>query len=452
MSAVSQTESTPAADRDTLRVLFCGSVDDGKSTLIGRVLYETGCVFEDQLDVLERDSKSFGTTGGLDFSLLVDGLEAEREQKITIDVAYRYFSTDERHFIIVDSPGHHQYTRNMATGASRADVAVMLIDARKGVLEQTRRHAFIASLFGVSEIILAVNTMDLVDYDAATFFEIEADFARLGKELGIERFQAVPLSALDGANVVAPAPEKTPWYQGPALMDLLKTIEVQDRPVEAAFRFLVQWVNRPHLDFRGVSGMVVSGAVAVGDEVMVQPGDTRAKIARIVTQSGDLERAEAGDCPTLVFDREIDASRGDVIAHVETAPALADQFEAHILWMDEEPMFPGRPYVLKTGARSTKATVTDLKYRINVNTFEQQASKTLELNDIAVCTLSFDLAVPFDPYAEIKETGSFILIDRFTNRTVGVGLIKFALRRATNVHWQSLDVDKTTRAKQKDQK
>ncbi len=440
-------------NKSLLRFITCGSVDDGKSTLIGRLLYDSKMIFEDQLDALERDSKKQGTQGeNIDFALLVDGLAAEREQGITIDVAYRFFSTDKRKFIVADTPGHEQYTRNMATGASTADLAILLIDARKGVLTQTRRHSFIASSLGIRKLVLAINKMDLVDYDEAVFQKIERDFLEFAEELsaGIE-IQAIPMSALEGANITG-ASDQTPWYDGPSLMEYLETVPVDDARLSAPFRMPVQWVNRPNLDFRGFSGQVASGSIKPGDRVKTLPSAKETTIERIVVHGGDLDEAVAGQSVTLTFADEVDTSRGDVICLASDPAEVADQFQARVLWMADKDMLPGRRYLLKIGAKTVTATVLDLKFGIDVNTIQDKPAKTLGLNDFGVITLGLDQPIAFDPYDMNRETGGFILIDRLTNNTVGLGLIDFALRRAGNIHWQALDVDREALAKQKEQK
>jgi bifunctional enzyme CysN/CysC len=438
--------------KSLLRFLTCGSVDDGKSTLIGRLLYDSKMIFEDQLAALEADSKKVGTQGGdIDFALLVDGLAAEREQGITIDVAYRFFSTDKRKFIVADTPGHEQYTRNMVTGASTADAAIILIDARKGVLTQTRRHSYLVRLLGIRHVILAVNKMDLVDWSHETFDAILADYRAFADQIGLQGFHAIPLSALKGDNITAPSPN-APWYAGPALMPLLETLEVEDDLQEKPFRMPVQWVNRPNLDFRGFSGLIASGAIVPGDKVKVLPSGRESTVQRIVTLSGDLPRAVAGQSVTLTLADEIDVSRGDVLAAAGDPPEVADQFESTIVWFDEEAMLPGRPYLVKLGTRIVGAQITEPKYKVNVNTLEHLAAKRLELNEIGVCNLSLDAPVAFDPYAENKDLGGFILIDRLSNRTVGAGMLNFALRRSQNIHWQALDVNKSARAALKGQK
>lgn len=440
-------------NKSLLRFITCGSVDDGKSTLIGRLLYDSKMIFEDQLDALERDSKKQGTQGeNIDFALLVDGLAAEREQGITIDVAYRFFSTDKRKFIVADTPGHEQYTRNMATGASTADLAILLIDARKGVLTQTRRHSFIASSLGIRKLVLAVNKMDLVDYDETVFETIKRDFLEFAEELasGIE-IEAIPMSALAGDNITGPS-DKTPWYDGPSLMEYLETVPVDDARLSAPFRMPVQWVNRPNLDFRGFSGQVASGVIKPGDKIKTLPSAKETTIERIVAHGGDLKEAVAGQSVTLTFADEVDTSRGDVICLASEPAEVADQFQARVLWMADSDMLPGRRYLLKIGAKTVTATILDLKFGIDVNTIEDKPAKTLGLNDFGVITLGLDQPIAFDPYDVNRETGGFILIDRLNNNTVGLGLIDFALRRAGNIHWQALDVDRAALAQQKEQK
>ncbi|MEL6245882.1 MAG: sulfate adenylyltransferase subunit CysN [Pseudomonadota bacterium] len=439
--------------KSLLRFITCGSVDDGKSTLIGRLLYDSKMIFEDQLDALESDSKKSGTQGeSIDFALLVDGLAAEREQGITIDVAYRFFATDKRKYIVADTPGHEQYTRNMATGASTADVAILLIDARHGVQTQTRRHAFIVSSLGIRRIVLAVNKMDLVDYDPAVFDSIVGDFAAFSDELanGIE-IQAIPMSALEGSNITSPS-DATPWYDGPALIEYLDTVPIGDARADAPFRMPIQWVNRPNLDFRGFSGQIVSGQIRSGDSVKSLPSARESTVARLVTMDGDLDRAGPGQSVTIVLNDEIDSSRGDVLVASDAPAEVSDQFQARILWMADSEMLPGRRYLMKIGAKTVTATLNAPKYKIDVNTLQDRPAKTLALNEIGVLTLSLDQPVAFDPYDDILEMGGFILIDRLTNDTVGMGLIDFALRRASNIHWQALDVDRAALSEQKAQK
>jgi len=439
--------------KSLLRFITCGSVDDGKSTLIGRLLYDSKMIFEDQMAALEADSKKVGTQGDdIDFALLVDGLAAEREQGITIDVAYRFFSTDRRKFIVADTPGHEQYTRNMVTGASTADLAVILIDARKGVLTQTRRHSFLVSLLGIPQVVLAVNKMDLVGWDQTVFDQIVADYRKFAAEIGLKDILAIPISGLKGDNI-ASVSDQTPWYDGPTLMTHLETVEIdEDRMRTQPFRMPVQWVNRPNLDFRGFSGLISAGRVAPGDKIRVLPSGRTSTVSRIVTFDGDLEEAVAGQSVTLTLEDEVDISRGDVIAVSDHPPEVADQFEINLVWMSEERLFPGRPYWMKIGAKLVSAQVTEIKHKVNVNTLEHLAGKALELNEIAVCNLSLDQAIPFESYKADKDLGGFILIDRISNATVAAGMIKFALRRSSNIHWQATDVDKAARAAAKAQK
>jgi len=432
--------------KSLLRFITCGSVDDGKSTLIGRLLYDSKMIFEDQLAALEADSKKVGTQGGaLDFALLVDGLAAEREQGITIDVAYRFFSTDKRKFIVADTPGHEQYTRNMVTGASTADLAVILIDARKGVLTQTRRHSYIVSLLGIRHIVLAVNKMDLVDCSREIFDTIVAEYRDFARQIKLPEVVAIPVSGLRGDNIKDPS-TAMPWYHGPTLMGHLESVAIEDHVTRAPFRLPVQWVNRPNLDFRGFAGTIVSGAVGPGDKVRVLPSARESRVARVVAMGGDLKRAVAGQSITITLADEIDASRGDVFAGVDSLPGVADQFETTIIWMSDEPMLPGRPYWIKIGTKQATATITEPKYKVNVNTLEHLAAKTLGLNEIGVCNLSLDQMIAFDPYDENRDTGAFILIDRLSNATIGAGLIHFALRRSQNIHWQALEVNKAAHA------
>ena len=435
-----------------LRFLTCGSVDDGKSTLIGRLLFDSKLIFEDHLAALAKDSKKHGTTGSdIDLALLVDGLEAEREQGITIDVAYRFFATEKRKFIVADTPGHEQYTRNMATGASNSELAVILVDARKGVLTQTRRHAYIVSALGIRNIVLAVNKIDLVDFSEKTFDGIVAEFRDFAARLAFENLVAIPISARYGDNVTKPS-ERTPWYKGAALLDHLEIVDVETELADRPFRMPVQWVNRPNLDFRGFSGTIVSGRVAPGDSVVVAKSGRTARVSRIVTADGELGQASAGQAVTLVLGDEIDISRGDILADPEARPEVADQFAAHVLWMAEEDLLPHRQYLIKIGTQSTLGQVTALKHKVDVNTFEHIASRTLKLNEIGYCNLSTSEPIAFDPYRDNRDTGGFIIIDRFTNATVGAGMIEFGLRRATNVHWQALDVNWQARAGIKGQK
>ena len=437
--------------KSLLRFITCGSVDDGKSTLIGRLLHDTKGLFDDQLAALEKDSARHGTQGeAVDFALLVDGLAAEREQGITIDVAYRFFATDRRKFIVADCPGHEQYTRNMATGASTADVAVVLIDARKGVLTQTRRHSFIVSLLGIRHVLLAVNKMDLVGFDQGVFNAIVEDYHQLADQLGIANVQAVPLSALGGDNLAARSAH-TPWYGGPTVLEFLETVDIAAADADAPARLPVQWVCRPNLDFRGFAGTVCAGSFKPGDAVVALPSGKRSRIARIVSADGDLPRAVSGQAVTLTLADELDISRGDVIAAAHNPPETADQFAAHLVWMDEAALIPGRGYWLKLGTRTVNATVTEIKHRIDINSQEPLAAKTLHLNEIGVCNLKLDQAVAFEPYALDRTLGGFILIDRQSNATVAAGTLDFALRRAGNIHWQSLDVDRAARAALKSQ-
>ncbi|HSV68826.1 MAG TPA: sulfate adenylyltransferase subunit CysN [Methylibium sp.] len=436
-----------------LRFITCGSVDDGKSTLIGRLLYESKMLFEDQLAAIEADSKKWGTQGDeIDFALLVDGLAAEREQGITIDVAYRFFSTDRRKFIVADTPGHEQYTRNMVTGASTADVAIILIDARRGVLTQTRRHSFLVSLLGIRHVVLAINKMDLMGHAQKTFDAIVDEYRGFAKQIGLEDITPIPMSALRGDNVVDRS-DRMPWYHGPTLMGYLETVEIDETRLQAGpLRLPVQWVNRPDLDFRGFAGQLASGVVRPGDRIRVLPSGKESTVARIVAHGGDLPLAVAGQSVTLTLADEIDISRGDVISTAASPAGVADQFEATLVWMHEEPLLPGRPYLLKIGATTVPATVTEIKHQVNVNTMEHLAAKRLELNAIGECNLSLDKPIAFDPYQDNRDTGGFILIDRLTHNTVGAGLLRFALRRAHNIHLQHCDVDKKVRAAAKHQK
>jgi bifunctional enzyme CysN/CysC len=434
--------------KSLLRFITCGSVDDGKSTLIGRLLYESHLVFEDHLEALEADSKT-GTQGGeLDFALLVDGLAAEREQGITIDVAYRFFSTEKRKFIVADTPGHEQYTRNMVTGASTAEAAVILIDARKGVLTQTRRHSYLVSLLGIRKIVVAVNKLDLVDYSRDVFEEIEAAYRDFAAQIGLTDVVCIPMSALRGDNITEPSPN-TPWYHGPTLLGYLETVPVGQHAQDGAFRMPVQWVNRPGHDFRGFSGVVVGGRIRVGDRVRVVPSGQQSTVTRIVTMDADLDEAVAEQSVTVTLADEIDVSRGDVLCAADSPAGSADQFEAHVVWMAEHEMMPGRPYLLKLGARTVPASLSRPKYRIDVNTLEHAAATTLALNEIGICNLSLDRPIAFDPYAENRDMGGFVLIDRLTNATVGAGMLHFALRRSQNIHWQHLEVDKAAHAELK---
>jgi bifunctional enzyme CysN/CysC len=438
-------------DKGLLRFLTCGSVDDGKSTLIGRLLYDSQLILDDQLASLRKESRNRHVGDeGIDFSLLVDGLAAEREQGITIDVAYRFFSTDKRKFIVADTPGHEQYTRNMATGASNADLALVLVDARKGLLTQTRRHSFILSLIGVKHVVLVVNKIDLVGFDADVFNAIESEYKSFAQDLGFETLQAIPVSALKGDNILEPS-ANTAWYGGPQLLPYLEGIEVATDRTQKPLRFPVQWVNRPDLDFRGFSGTVASGIVSVGDDVLVAASKKPATVSRIVTMDGDLPSAIAGEAVTLVLDREVDISRGDVLVHAGETPEYSTHFQARVVWMAEEPAFPGRSYLLKIGSQQVPATITDLKFRTNVNTLEESAAKTLELNEVGTVTIATDKPIAFDSYATNAPTGAFIVIDRISNATLGAGVIDFGLRRAQNLSYQSFDVNRQVRSEMKGQ-
>ena len=461
--AIYRTEALIAEDIDAylalhqhktmLRFITCGSVDDGKSTLIGRLLYDSKMIFEDQLAALEADSKRVGTQGQeIDLALLVDGLAAEREQGITIDVAYRFFATDKRKFIVADTPGHEQYTRNMITGASTADLAVILVDARKGVLTQTRRHSFLVQLIGIRNVVLAVNKMDLVDYDERAFDAIVAEYRAFATSIGIDSFVAMPISGFKGDNIVSPS-ARTPWYRGPSLIAHLEAVEVDaERDAARPFRMPVQWVNRPNLDFRGFAGLIASGRVARGDAVRVLPSGKTSKVARIVTLDGDLNEAVAGEAVTLTLADEIDCSRGDVIAVAGSPPQVADQFEATIVWLADEEMLPGRSYLLKLGTQAVTASIQAPKYQVNVDTAEHLAAKTLALNAIGVANFSTDRPLVFEPYADNRTLGGFILIDLNSDATVAAGMIHFALRRSQNVHWQATDVTREHHAKLKNQR
>ncbi|THF56616.1 sulfate adenylyltransferase subunit CysN [Ollibium composti] len=438
--------------KSLLRFLTCGSVDDGKSTLIGRLLSDTRQIFEDQLAALERDSRKHGTTGEeVDFALLVDGLEAEREQGITIDVAYRFFATPKRKFIVADTPGHEQYTRNMATGASTADLAIVLVDARQGVLRQTRRHSIIASLLGIRHIVVAVNKIDLVGFDEAVFAKIAEDYRAFAADLGFKSIVPIPLSARYGDNVTARSPRMN-WYAGPTLIGHLETVAVEDEALALPFRFPVQYVNRPNLDFRGFAGTIASGSVAEGDEIVVAKSGTSARVKRIVTRDGDLKEAMAGQAVTLVLDEEIEVSRGNMLVAAAARPQVADQFAANIVWFDEQALLPGRSYILRTATDQASATVSELKHRLNVNDFAHEAAKSLAMNEVGVVSIATRAPVVFDPFAQNRATGAFILVDRITNATVGAGMILHPLRRAENIHWQSLDVGKRARADMKNQR
>ena len=439
-------------DKKLLRFITCGSVDDGKSTLIGRLLYDTRQIFDDQMAVLEADSKRVGTQGqAIDFALLVDGLAAEREQGITIDVAYRFFATETRKYIVADTPGHEQYTRNMVTGASTADVAVLLVDARKGVLTQTRRHSYLAQLVGIRRIVLAVNKMDLVDYDQGMFDAIVAEYAAVAAATGVEQWDAIPLSGLTGDNV-ATRSAAIRWYDGPSLIEWLAAVPIDGPNDGSALRLPVQWVNRPNHDFRGFAGQIAAGRVRPGDAVRILPSGRSASVARIVTADGDLDEAVAGQSVTLTLVEEVDCSRGDVIADAHAPPEAADQFEVTLVWMDEEPLVPGRGYWIKLGTQSATATIQQPKYQVNVNTLEHLAAPNLELNAIGVAEMLVDRDLVFEPYAANRVLGGFILIDKLTNATVAAGMIHFALRRASNIHRQHLDVGRESHAALKGQK
>jgi bifunctional enzyme CysN/CysC len=432
--------------KSLLRFITCGSVDDGKSSLIGRLLYETNMIFEDQFAALKHDSKKAGTRGGeIDFALLVDGLAAEREQGITIDVAYRFFATEKRKFIVADTPGHEQYTRNMVTGASTAELAVILIDARKGVLTQTRRHSYVAALLGIRRVILAVNKMDLVGYSQEAFDKIERDYREFARQIKLQDIVCIPVSAVAGDNVTSRS-VNTPWYQGPALLEHLETVELPDAAQGASFRMPVQWVNRPHAEFRGFAGLIAGGQVRPGDALRVLPSGRIGTVAKVLTGDGEAPLGVAGQSVTLTLSDEIDVSRGDVLCAAGSPPEVANQFEATVIWMHEEPLLQGRAYLLKIGTKTVTATVAPIKYRVNVNTLEHLAAKKLDLNDIGVVGLELSSAIAFEPYRDSRVLGGFILIDRLTNNTVGAGLLHFALRRSQNVHWQALDVNKRARA------
>lgn len=439
-------------EKGFLRFITCGSVDDGKSTLIGRLLYDSKMIFEDQLAALEIDSKKVGTQGqNIDFALLVDGLAAEREQGITIDVAYRFFSTDKRKFIVADTPGHEQYTRNMATGASTADLAILMIDARKSILTQTKRHSFIVSLLGIKHVVVAINKMDLIDFNKNIFKQIDKNYRDFAENLGFHDIVSIPMSALDGDNIIKKS-EKTDWYNGPTLMEYLESVQIEEQNENAPFRLPVQWVNRPNLDFRGFSGTIAAGDIEVGDNIVVLPSAKTSKVKEILGAGGEKNKAAFGEAVTLCLEDEIDISRGDVIAKLAERPETTDQFQAHIIWMQDEHLLPGRPYLIKTNNKTTEGIITELKHKINVNSLERESGKTLEINEVGLVNININEPIVFDPYVENKSMGSFIIIDKFTNSTVACGMIKFGLRRASNIHWQTVDVDKKSRSDQKHQK
>ena len=439
------------AAKDTLRFITCGSVDDGKSTLIGRLLFESKMIFDDQLSALQKDSSKFGTQGDeIDFALLVDGLAAEREQGITIDVAYRFFTTDKRKFIVADTPGHQQYTRNMATGASTASLAILMIDARKGILKQTRRHAFISSILGIKQIVLAVNKLDLVDYSEEVFYQISADFDSIQKEhLKFDHVQSIPLSALKGDNIIETS-DNTPWYQGPTLMNWLETVE-NTATGKGPLRLPIQYILRPNLDYRGYAGRVASGRVASGNKVKILPSGVETVIEEITSMDGNLDSADEGASVAVTLKDEVDASRGDIIVEADAPAELSDQFRVNIIWMHEQEMIPGRSYILKIEGGTANAAIAKPRYKINVNNYERLPADVLELNDIGSCNISLDRNIAFDPYEKNRTTGSFILIDRESNATVGAGLIRYALRRASNIHWQALEINKAARSEAKSQ-
>ncbi|ALC17935.1 adenylylsulfate kinase [Desulfuromonas soudanensis] len=433
-------------EKTMLRFITCGSVDDGKSTLIGRLLWDSKMVFEDQLAALAADSKRVGTQGEkIDYALLLDGLQAEREQGITIDVAYRFFSTDRRKFIVADTPGHEQYTRNMVTGASTAQVAVILIDARKGVLTQSRRHSYLVSLVGIRQVVLAINKMDLVDYSQERFEEIRREYEHFAASLGFDAIAAIPISALEGDNVLTRS-DRTPWYAGPTLMEHLDTVPIADADAGKPFRLRVQWVNRPNLDFRGFCGTIASGSISAGETVIVSASGQTSRVARIVTMDGDLEKAGAGQAVTLTLADEIDISRGDLLATPDARPCQSDRFEAKVVWMHEEPLHLGRSYLIKAGATTAPVTVSALRFKVNVNTLEEEPGETLSLNEVGACTLTAGRTIPFDPYGENRGTGNFILIDRLSNATVGAGMIEAPLQKAVTLAWPTLTVDKDARS------
>ena len=438
-------------EKGFLCFITCGSVDDGKSTLIGRLLYDSKMIFEDQLAALESDSKKVGTQGQeIDFALLVDGLAAEREQGITIDVAYRYFSTDKRKFIVADTPGHEQYTRNMATGASTADLAVLLIDARKGIITQTKRHTFIVSLLGIKNVVLAINKMDLVDFDQGVFEKINEEYRAFASDLDFEEIVSIPLSALKGDNIIELS-ENMAWFNGPSLMDHLETVEIKSSLNSKPFRLPVQWVNRPNHEFRGYSGTVSSGMITVGDDVVILPSAKTTKIKSILGVRGEQKEAEAGQAITVCLTDEVDVSRGDVISASNDRPEVTDQFQASIIWMNDEPMLPGRPYLFKTAGKTIDGVITELRHEINVNSLEHKSAKILRLNEVGLVNVKLSQQIAFEAYADNKSLGSFIIIDKFTNKTIACGMINFGLRRASNIHMQAVDVDQISRAKQKHQ-
>ena len=443
---------TAAAEADTLRFLTCGSVDDGKSTLIGRLLFDSQLLMEDQVDQLKLDSEKHGTTGDdIDFALLVDGLDAEREQGITIDVAYRFFATPKRRFIVADTPGHEQYTRNMATGASTADLAILLVDASKGLLTQTRRHAVIVSLLGIRNVVLAINKMDLLDFDEATFRQIETDFREFSAELSFDKIVAIPMSARAGDNVTTRS-ERTPWYEGPVLLPHLEAVEIDAAPGSEPFRMPVQWVCRPDRGFRGFAGAIAGGSVSVGDLIAVSGSGRTSTVDRIYLGGEEIQSAKAPQSILLTLTDEIDISRGELLAAADARPEVSDQLAAHLIWMSEDPMLPGRQYNLKIGTQTVPVQITELKHRLDVDSLEHNAAKVLELNEVGFCNLSTSQPVAFDPYTLNRETGGFILIDRLTNATVAAGMLAYALRRASNIHWQALDIDRSSRARMKHQK
>ena len=438
-------------EKSLLRFITCGSVDDGKSTLIGRLLWDSKLIFEDQLAALKVDSKKVGTQeGGIDYALLLDGLQAEREQGITIDVAYRFFSTDKRKFIVADTPGHEQYTRNMVTGASTAQVAVILIDARKGILTQSRRHSYLASLVGIRQVVLAINKMDLVDYSKARFEAIRKEYELFATRLGFDRIAAIPISALNGDNIIGPS-VNTPWYNGPALLEYLETVEIADSASEAPFRMRVQMVNRPNLNFRGFCGTIASGRIRAGDEIVVTSSGQSSRIARIITMDGDLEEAFAGQAITLTLDDEIDISRGDLLATPEARPNHSERYEAKVVWLHEEAMQQNRSYLLKAGATTAPARVEALQHKINVNTLQQEQSSTLELNEVGSCIFNISREISFDAYRENRSCGSFILVDRMSNATVGAGMIEAPLESSLQTQGKSRVIDTVDRASIKGQ-